>query len=322
MTKQLDPSNVACARTPGGGWGNEVRSFLRSFVSAQKSGQVPWVNFDYCSHDQVLSNWFQGMATTPEMPCPERTKGHCLDLVDDPLPVPGGRRLKVRGNSEISCAMRQYMDHPTDELMARLSFSMSDLAPRDVLISMHLRFGDGALFPLMSNGSTAGIGSPLDDSAEGSGGRRLGKKISQRSLDGHQVQVDRMIGALESREPSLRVRLFVTSDIPKGVEWASKKWKDRVLPLKQKVPFHSTHQDEWRGSAISRNQHRTLIADMVSDWYLLAVADIVMRPMESSFSETAEHLGIHGPCHFFTNKGITDGMVGECVEQVLSSLKG
>jgi len=213
--------------------------------------------------------------------------------------------------------MRQYMDHPTAELMARLSYSMSDIEPRDVLISTHLRFGDRHLFKHMFNGtlvipSSSGRGRLLKSSDD---------RIVPASLSSLQKFMDRMIGEIERREPGVRVRLFVASDIPDGLAWVQERWKDRVLPLKEKIPFHSNHEEEWHGTTISATAHRSLIADMVSDWYLLAIADVFMQPMGSSFSETAEHLGFHGPCFFLTSKDINDDDLKKCVDQVVRSLR-
>jgi len=223
------------------------------------------------------------------------------------------KTLQKSGRSDLrSCVMRQYLDRPSAELLARgtgLAKAVEDLAPRDVLISLHLRFGDTAIRASVQAdqpGATSSRRYKKDD-------RGLNAKVMANI---QQVVTD-LISALEKRDPSLRVRLFVASDVPQGIAWVREHWGSRLVPLREKVAFHSRLV-----GSLSEEKKRSLVSDLASDWFLLAIADVLIQPMSSSLSDTAAEVGIHR-CSFRGNqlqKPIMAPVKAKCVQDIVQTM--
>merc|ERR1711920_931077 len=115
--------------------------------------------------------------------------------------------------------------------------------------------------------------------------------------------VSDLIDNLERQSPSVYVRIFVASDSPEFIENASSIWGARILRDKAKV---ATHSALW--------EHEPDLADdLISDWYLLAMSDVLVVGSQGSFSYTAAWLGMHSACRFI----VKDELVAEpCVNSL------
>ena len=117
------------------GFGNKIRVAVRTFEDAAKQGGVPVLI--HLADDLALGNWFQKMRHSSGA---RRLAAKLLG--------PGGRRLKLKRQHVLAehfargCDMRQYLDHPTDELAEALGQTIGILAPGDLVLGLHLRFGD------------------------------------------------------------------------------------------------------------------------------------------------------------------------------------
>jgi len=300
--KHFDRTKRVCGSSGGGGWGNKMRRAIQVMGKAMKEQGVPVVSG--FSGDLHLPKWFEKMRPAPgrRLRHTSESKG-CHHRRLSPL-----RSLKEDLGVH-SCAMRQYMDRPTAELARRLSVTTGDLVPGDVVIALHLRFGDKLQDEVMHRGGTRRLRNGKDS------------RIGDSMLDEAFALVDKLISDIESQDPKLRVRIFVASDIPMGVTSVKEKWGARVLPLRQKIAFHSNHEKDFHGS-LSQAEHCSLISDLVSDWYFLALADILIQPMGSSFSESAMYLGMQGTCLFSSGAwSRRDHKRAPCVSNVAKSMR-
>jgi len=142
---------------------------------------------------------------------------------------------------------------------------------------------------------------------------------------GHQLEqrlkrVDDLIHGIERRDPSLRVRMFVASDVPEGVTLVQRRWGDRVLSLREKISFHTALDTKFKPSV---SQRRGLIKDLMADWFVMALADILYQPGYSTLSGTASRLGLQGPCAFINPRYTPDTFsqpLGKCVEAVTQAM--
>jgi len=269
------------------GWGNKMRVSVLTFGEAAAARGVPV--FPHFGGDLQLTNWFQKMRP-----------GH-------------GRRLEMKSQrvsavfAAHGCNMRQYLDHPTDELAARLSQTIGKLAPGDLVVALHLRFGDVSIEKALKGGQHRRLG--RDD--------RLG--ALPHAIQEMRALVDELIRELESHDPQVHVRIFVASDVLEGEKAVRDMWGSRVLDRgTKKIVFHSAGR--FQGAS---EQHRSMTADIVSDWLLLAMSDVLVQPFPSTFSETAMYVGMQGPCRFYYAIWKTRTQHKEaCVQGLLGSLKG
>ena len=305
-------SVVDCFGTVGGGWGNIVWGALGNIATAAESesmhvpvlrvrkrlgvGSVPDEAF-------LLSNWFQkakvdadlerqcvmGDATCTQEGCDSAPQEHIWQATPEERHTGG-------------CAMRKYMNHPSVALWERLSVSVVDLKPWDVVVSMHLRFGD--LHIARKEWTSNCTPDVMNYKCS---------RLDGTMLDEMHTFLVELVRGLESQDTRLRVRLFVASDVPEGVEEVEKRWGGRVLPHVQKVAHHSGFRTNESGTV-----RRSRVADLISDWFLLAMSDVLLLPMDSTFSGTAEVLGMHGPCHF--RRFRRDRIIAPCIEAIMRSL--
>ena len=105
------------------------------------------------------------------------------------------------------------------------------------------------------------------------------------------------------------------------MENVQERWGERMMPLRNKIAFHTNYGRTFYNSPEYVGQTRALFADLVSDWFFLAMADVMVHPMGSSFSQTAEWLGMHGPCHKdFRRSLVSFAAWGPCIEQIVGSM--
>ena len=214
------------------------------------------------------------------------------------------RQLKNTGAG--GCAMRQYMDHPTSELWQRLQVTTAALRPTDVVVGMHLRLGDSYIFENV----TGANGGPY----------KVGGKLKMQDVEVMHQSLEAFVSEIE-RDPRLRVRMFVASDVPAGVENVKERWGERMLPLRNKIAFHTNYGRAFDNAPEYQGLKRALFADLVSDWFFLAMADVMVQPMGSSFSQTAGWLGMHGPCHKDFRRGLVSAAAwGPCVKEIVGSM--
>jgi len=241
----------------------------------------------------------------------------------DAIPDAGAVRKPGSSASLQSCMARAYFDRPSEALWRRMTVSASGLGPKDVVIGLHLRYGDKYVMSAMG----AGVFKKED------------LPMRSRGMD-HQIPaklpaINQLIGALiqdiEQADPSLKVRIFVASDVSQGISAMKTQWGERMLPLKEKVVFHVHEVPQQSGADyLGEEKRKEYAADAVSDWFLLAMSDVLIQPMGSAFSTTAMQLGLQGPCGFTIAElaGIQKDPTAiqeqhkRCVQAVVGSVNG
>jgi len=181
-------------------------------------------------------------------------------------------------NDEIgSCLLRQFLDQPSAQLLAALTLPLLNMTSTDILLGMHIRYGDEFLEKEMNlSGKVKGLTFGMN-------------KISQAKAFRHEFEyVSKLIKNIEARMPGRRVRIAIISDVPKGIEEATKIFGSRVLPMLPLDPVHS-----YFFQSLHSERARAQAAKLVSDWFLLALSDVLIRMTSSTFSLTASWLGLN-----------------------------
>jgi len=338
--RPFDPKSLHCTSTSGGGWGNKMQRMGGIMSAAQSAGKVPVVG--RMPGFMALRFWFAKAVPAVPIPpgcardkrrrlgAPDRLGDHededpptgcdasLRRYVDDLTPElqarldmdcreSGEEERQLKNTGAGGCAMRQYMDHPTSELWQRLQVTTAALRPTDVVVGMHLRFGDGHIF---ENVTGANGGPHKDD-----------QRLQMKDVEVMHQSLEAFVREIEERDPRLRVRMFVASDVPAGVENVKNRWGERMLPLRNKIAFHTNYGRTFDNAPEYQGLKRALFADLVSDWFFLAMADVIMQPMGSSFSQTAGWLGMQGPCHKDLRRGLVNAAAwGPCIEQIVGSM--
>lgn len=198
-----------------------------------------------------------------------------------------------------SCGLRHWLSRPNQRLAEGLLLPLSDMARNEVVIGFHMRFGDAAI--LKQNSSI----SPNIDAKMRADDRQ--KKFASGFQEA-EMRISTLISTLESspRFPLRSVRIFVSSDVPDGIQKARQLWGSRVL---HEATHVATHNRMWT------RRHPGLALACVADWYMLALSDILVLAANSTFGTTAHLLGMQGACY---SHPLQTFSAEACVEQLLS----
>ena len=200
----------------------------------------------------------------------------------------------------ISCAARLYLDHPSSRLLTRLSITTRRLISRDVVIAFHLRYGDTVLMDRLGPTRAQIWTKYIDD-----------RGLSEERMRRTHSFVKKLISEIEGMDSKLRVHIFLSSDLPQSVTNMTRQYGGRMLLVRMKRRFSYSQADhlffdetgkrlqqQGKVAALSEAEGMSAASDYISDWFLLALSDILVRPMQSGFSQSAAALGMHGPCDF------------------------
>ena len=328
----VNPARALVSERATWGWGNQMLRAACLMAVSAVSGRVPFVRMPNAGME--LSRYFQAVPAADRKEvtgtCPSVSLKVLDSAINSTAPLmcfeqPGWRTVwrtpfwstvesdarfrslkRSGGGSVRSCAMRQYMEHPTAGLLARLSPRLTQLVPGDVLLALHLRFGDGMIQKSTQQKEA------LTES------QLMQGKVSLDRLQAAYGLIDELIHGIESRNSTLRVRIFVSSDVPAGLAAVEHRYGSRLLRIPKTAAFHSN-----RAANMQESKRSDLTQEMVADWFLLALADVLVQPRKSTFSATASHLGLQGPCAFISG-GWTERTFEQsrqlCVDSVVKSM--
>ncbi|CAE7271088.1 unnamed protein product [Symbiodinium natans] len=182
------------------------------------------------------------------------------------------RTLQDQGAGDAaSCKARALYDSPSQELLNAIGRPLANLSSADVLVGVHFRFGDSVILKNLN----------YSGSWDHAGDVRLQESKWQETWG----VVDELISQLEEGSGA-SVRLTVATDNPPRLDEVERRYGRRLLPqIPSKALYHSYMLQPEEEPA--RSEYRESFRKMVADWFLLALSDVVVQPMRSSYSDAA-----------------------------------
>jgi len=341
----------------GGGFGNYMIKFAEFAVLASISGRTPFTRAE--KPDMEISKWFKGVRrvsfVSAKANCLETGNGRgkfwnaargkgagCVPIqrfstllkqLKKPTDLawtggmwqrPGfekdwaGNASKewdaLRKNSSVdfvdarSCALRQFLGRPNAQLQERLSVYLSDLSPGDVLVGVHVRYGDVAIMSEQKKGGAKLFHAPGRDG-------RCERKCDDRRLSMNWTAASQLVSDLTAdlQTQGLRVRVFVASDAAAGMAEATKLWGPQMLRgIKKDRP--GSHSSLWKAGKSAEQA-----GELVSDWYMLGLSDVLLKMSDSTFSKSSALLGMHGPCYFRSSDPYSSEGARSCARSVFAA---
>jgi len=241
---------------------------------------------DYWDMSINFDRWFTGVRTSNTLGLGEATvknltknftklemlTAHALDsvhgdvhLTHTPWDVCRGVIALDPGKS--NCAVRKLFGDPAVDLRRALWPALSSLRPNDVVVGIHVHFGD----KLLMNFSKL----------------TTDKHQTPESLILHVLgSVGQLFSTLERRSPcgTMRLRIALASDIPRMSEIVQAHYGERLLPGPDAPASHVGFN---LGDVYSRP-----FVKLLTDWFLLALSDVVVQPVPSTFGRSAMLLGM------------------------------
>lgn len=289
------------------GWGNMVVLLVMLEILAVRTNRTLVV--DTLAEDLAWDHWFSRINTPrtmglesgalrnlPRLPMPDDFKGDLLQSLQSMqggVYIPGigwnhmeelfklGPRWEKHGDTDghgsRDCVARMLFGEPADDLRDALLPAVSSLQQNDVVVGIHIRFGDHVLLKDMevSNQHLKGMGFILSDP------RNTSMKVINSTFE----FLFSLWARLERKQACgpMRLRIAFATDIPKVAQAVKDQYGDMVLPVPSAPAMHSY--------LLRGKGHENSAAALVSQWFLLVLSDIVLQPVGSSFSDSAMWTG-------------------------------
>lgn len=183
------------------------------------------------------------------------------------------------------CMARVLFERPSSELAATVIQTLESLGPRDLLLGVHLRFGDKHVFQDMAERGAWDNKSVWAYNTD--------QRFRQDEVPGVFQKVCGMIQDLELGGAQT-VRLYVATDLGSNsavAELAEKYFGQRLLKILDGDAHHSYVLQ-------ATPEADQVTAKMFAEWYLLALSDVLVLPMYSTFSSTAFDMGMQRGADF------------------------
>lgn len=177
-----------------------------------------------------------------------------------------------------SCSMRFLIGHPGHTLLRFLQPIFQRLAAGVVLVAVHVRMGDGAM-----NEELKGKFKAKDDTGSD-------RRISRKSVRSYFEALRDLLRVLHRKVAPRALALFLATDAQAAAQEAAHVFHKEVFVELLQTPGVARHTGTLD---MAHSADADAVTKVVADWYCLCLASALFSPVESTFSGTALHMGMH-----------------------------